>query len=99
MASIASSKSGQLLGPFTGGDNLIAQIEPNFNSLYNYIGHLGVEVIPNIGNEAIIVCNGIEYKIGDTGLLDIVNCKITSMYFKYDMSRETKINYVLYYNL
>lgn len=80
---------GQIKGPFSENQEIITSIvEPNY-----YVKQIGISTKPL--KSYFLIINGEEYEIGYTGMYEIGNTKITSLYFLQDMEEDTIIDYVL----
>lgn len=86
--------TGQLVGPFTANEELFDKISAAAIQPIAYINHLGVQT--DIRN--FIYINGKEYEIGKTGIYEIGNTKITSLYFAQDTDENSIIDYTIVFN-
>jgi len=80
----------QLQGPFTALEELITQIKNN-SSDFQYIKQIGIQSIPS----HICHINGQIFEIGKTGILEISESKITSIYFDQNETEATIIDCIL----
>lgn len=80
----------QLRGSFKAGQELYSQMQEAATGIIQNVVHLGVQVEPG----TMIVINNKEIEIGQTGIYEIYNTKITSLYFKNDVSN-VLIDYVV----
>ena len=82
---------GQLRGPFTAEQELFTLIKEAAAVPFTYITHIGVQT--DVRN--IIIVNGKEYEIGKTGIYEIGNTEITSIYFAQDTDENSIIDYTI----
>lgn len=71
----------QLRGSFTAGQELYHQMEDAAENTIQSIIHLGIQAEPG----SIIAINNKEIEIGQTGIYEIYNIILTSLYFKEDV--------------
>lgn len=83
--------SGQLLGPFTANENLIELIQQDAIGEIDYIKHLGVQADVS----AFININNQDVEIGKTGIYEIGNTEITSLYFLEDTDDNAIVDYTI----
>ena len=81
--------TGQLIGPFTANEELYDLILAAAAQPINYVSHIGIQT--DIKN--YIYINGKEYEIGKTGIYEIGNTEITSIYFVQDTDENSIIDY------
>lgn len=90
---------GQLVGPFKKNDELYTYIEQNANGKVSHISHIGIQMdnhtseIP--GEGTMVYINGKAYEIGKTGIYEVGNTKITSIYFSNPVDDRTIIDYTI----
>ena len=82
---------GQLIGPFIKNTELFYLIQSFYTKPISYINHLGIQT--DIENYLYI--NGKEYEIGKTGVYEIGNTEITSIYFSQDVNENSIIDYTV----
>jgi hypothetical protein len=82
---------GQLKGPFKAKESIITKIKADAAVDISYVAHLGI--ITDIKN--IININGEDIEIGKTGMYEIGNTEITSIYFQQDVDKNTIIDFVV----
>lgn len=88
--------AGQLFGPFKANEELYEKIVANSKWECRYVKHLGVQVNKKPTKQDIIVyINKKPVEIGRTGIYEIGNTEITSIYFKTDTEDDTIIDYVI----
>lgn len=84
--------TGQLIGPFEANEELIYRIKADAAvTNISYISHIGIQT--NVGN--IIYINNKPYEIGITGIYEIGNTEISSIYFPENIDNNTIIDYVI----
>lgn len=85
--------AGQLYGPFKAKEELYDKILANIKEGWNcyFVKHLGVETDKN----TIIYINGNSTIVGRTGIYEIGNTEITSIYFDKDTKDNTIIDYIV----
>ena len=83
--------TGQLIGPFNANQDLYALIKATAIQPILYVQHLGIQT--DIKNYIFI--NGKEVEIGNTGIYEIGNTEITSLYFAQDVDNNTIIDYTI----
>lgn len=90
---------GQLIGPFKKNDELYTYIEQNTNGQLDYVSHIGIQMdnhTSSIPGEGIMIyINNKAYEIGKTGIYEIGNTKITSLYFSDAVDDKTIIDYTV----
>ena len=82
----------QLVGPFKANEELFDKIKEHSDEKMVYINHLGIQT----DKDRIIYVNGKEVQVGRTGIYELVNCAITSLYFAEDTDRYTIVDYAVY---
>ena len=82
---------GQLTGPFAAGEELYTKIKENANIPISRVEHLGIQA--EVGS--IVYINGEPYEIGKTGIYEITNAEVTSIYFKDDVDHHYIIDYTV----
>ena len=85
---------GQLLGPFIANEELYDKIVAAAAQPFDYVNHIGIQT--DVKN--YIYINGKEYEIGKTGIYEIGNTEITSIYFAQDTDENTIIDYTIKIN-
>lgn len=83
--------TGQLKGPFKANQDLYSLIEQQSIKPISAVSHIGVQT--DIKN--YININGNDIEIGKTGIYEIGNTKITSLYFLQDVDNNTLIDYTI----
>lgn len=83
--------TGQLKGPFQENQELIEKIKEDSAIESFYVKHLGVQT--EVGY--YIYINNKEFEIGKTGIYEIGNTKISSLYFKQNTDENSIIDYVI----
>ena len=83
--------TGQLKGPFQESQELIEKIKEDSAIESFYVKHLGVQT--EVGY--YIYINNKEFEIGKTGIYEIGNTKISSLYFKQNTDENSIIDYVI----
>ena len=83
--------SGQLLGPFTANEDLMDLIQQDAIGEIDYVKHLGIQT--NIG--AFVSINNSIVEIGKTGIYEIGNTEINSIYFLENTDDNTIIDYTI----
>lgn len=83
--------TGQLLGPFTANEELYDLIVAAAAYPIDYVNHIGIQT--DVRNCVFI--NGKEYEIGKTGIYEIGNTEITSIYFAQDTDENSIIDYTI----
>lgn len=81
----------QLIGPFEENEELFEKINDNAIEKVAYINHLGIQT--DVSNYVYI--NGEKYEIGKTGIYEIGNAKVTSLYFAQNVDNNTIIDYTV----
>lgn len=82
---------GQLVGPFSANVELYDLIVAAAAQPIKYVSHIGIQT--DIRN--YIYINGKEYEIGKTGIYEIGNTEITSIYFAQDTDENSIIDYTI----
>lgn len=82
---------GQLIGPFKANEELYTRIKEDAATAILYVHHLGIQA--PIGT--IIYINKKPYEIGKTGLYEIGNTRINSLYFQSDTDNNILIDYTV----
>lgn len=82
---------GQLVGPFSANEELYDKVIEDAGTAILHIKHLGIQAEVS----TIIFINGEEREIGKTGIYEIGNTEVTSLYFKEDMDKNTIIDYTI----
>ena len=83
--------TGQLVGPFNANEELYDKISAAAAQPIAYINHIGVQT--DVKN--YIYINNKEYEIGKTGIYEIGNTEITSIYFAQDTDDNSIIDYTI----
>ena len=86
-----NSCTSQLVGPFTANEELYNRIVAASAQPILYVSHIGIQT--DIRN--YIYINGKEYEIGKTGIYEIGNTEITSIYFAQDTDENSIIDYTI----
>lgn len=81
--------TGQLVGPFLANEELYDLIVNGAAQPVDYVSHLGIQT--DIGNYVYI--NDKEYEIGKTGIYEIGNTEIKSIFFAQDVDENTIIDF------
>ena len=84
----------QLIGPFEENEELFEKINDNAIEEVAYVNHLGIQT--DVSNYVYI--NGEKYEIGKTGIYEIGNAKVTSLYFAQNVDNNTIIDYTVVLN-
>ena len=87
----ANGYTGQLIGPFTANTELYDLIVAAAAQPIKYVSHIGVQA--DVRN--YIYINGKEYEVGKTGIYEIGNTEITSIYFAQDTDVNSIIDYTI----
>lgn len=87
----ANGYTGQLVGPFIAYEELYDKISAAAAQPIAYISHIGVQT--DVKN--YIYINNKEYEIGKTGIYEIGNTEITSIYFAQDTDDNSIIDYTI----
>ena len=90
----ANGYTSQLVGPFTANEELYDRIVAAAAQPILYVSHIGIQT--DIKNYIFI--NGKEYEIGKTGIYEIGNIEITSIYFAQDTDENSIIDYTIVIN-
>jgi hypothetical protein len=83
--------TGQLIGPFNANEELYDLIVAAAAQPIDYVSHIGIQT--DVRN--YIYINGKEYEIGKTGIYEIGNTEITSIYFAQDTDANSIIDYTI----
>lgn len=83
--------TGQLIGPFNANEELYDKIVAAAAQPISYVSHIGIQT--DIRN--YIYINNKEYEIGKTGIYEIGNTEITSIYFAQDTDENSIIDYTI----
>lgn len=86
--------TGQLIGPFNANEELYDRIVAAAAQPISYVSHIGVQT--DVRNYVYI--NGKEYEIGKTGIYEIGNTEITSIYFAQNTDENSIIDYTIVIN-
>ena len=86
--------TGQLIGPFLAHQELFDLISAAAAQPVAYVSHIGIQT--DIKN--YIYINNKEYEIGKTGIYEIGNTEITSIYFTQDTDENSIIDYTIVLN-
>jgi len=81
--------TGQLVGPFLANEELYDLIVNGAAQPVDYVSHLGIQT--DIRNYVYI--NDKEYEIGKTGIYEIGNTEIKSIFFAQDVDENTIIDF------
>lgn len=81
----------QLQGPFEKDVELTAVIKNKFKGNFGYISRVGIQS----RYQTKVAINGKEFIIGLSGMLDIRNVQITSLYFMHDVSDLTIVDCII----
>lgn len=82
---------GQLIGPFKANDELYTKIKENAKIDILYVKHLGIQTEVS----TIVYINNKPYEVGKTGIYEIGNTEIKSIYFSKDTDVYTIIDYII----
>lgn len=82
---------GQLYGPFEAKQELLIDIRGNAKKDVDYIKHIGISAKP--GTKFYL--NNDLFEIGETGMYELHNVKITSIYFASQTETNTIIDYII----
>ena len=80
---------GQLIGPFLANEELYDLIVDGAAQPVDYVSHLGIQT--DVRNYVYI--NDKEYEIGKTGIYEIGNTEIKSIFFAQDVDENTIIDF------
>ena len=83
--------SGQLRGPFAANQELIDLIQNDAIGEIKYVKHLGIQA----DITAMVKINGEDVEIGKTGIYEIGNTEVTSIYFLEDTDDNAIIDYTI----
>lgn len=83
--------TGQLLGPFEANQELINLIQQDAIKEIKYVKHLGIQANEN----TFLRINGEEREIGKTGIYEIGNTEINSIYFIDNTEADVIIDYTV----
>ena len=83
--------TGQLIGPFEANQELIDLINQDAIGEIQYVKHLGVQAKVR----TFLSINGEEVEIGKTGIYEIGNTEINSIYFLEDTDDTAIIDYTI----
>lgn len=83
--------TGQLKGPFQANQELMEKIKKDSAIESFYVKHLGIQT--EVGY--YIYINSKEFEIGKTGIYEIGNTQVSSLYFKQDTDENSIIDYVI----
>lgn len=87
---------GQLFGPFNANEELYEKIVADSKWGCRYVKHLGIQINKKPTKQDIIVyINKKPVEIGKTGIYEIGNTEITSIYFKTDTENDVIVDYVI----
>lgn len=82
---------GQLYGPFDAKQELMIDVRGNAKLDVDYISHIGVSALP--GTRFYLNYN--LFEVGDSGMFELHNVKITSIYFLSQTEPNTIIDYII----
>ena len=90
--------TGQVIGPFVANEEIYDIIKENCIEKILYVKHIGIQIDDMQNqvkwvNHPTVFINGKEYEIGKTGILELINTEITSIYFPIDRNENTIIDY------
>ena len=83
--------TGQLKGPFTAGEELFIKIQEDAAIAVSFVKHIGIQE----EKDSIIKINNRDIQIGETGIYEIGNTEITSIYFAQDTDENSIIDYTI----
>ena len=83
--------TGQLIGPFNANEELYDKIVAAAAYPINYVSHIGIQ--SDIKN--IVYINNKKCEIGNTGIYEIGNTEITSIYFAQDTDENSIVDYTI----
>lgn len=86
-----NARQGQLVGPFAAGEELVDKMKADSISSFDYVSHIGIQTKPG----RYVWINREKYEIGTTGIYEIGNTQISSLYFEDDVNKNTIIDYVI----
>ena len=86
--------TGQLIGPFNANEELYDKIVAAAAQPIDCVSHIGIQT--DVRN--YIYINNKEYEIGKTGIYEIGNTEITSIYFSQNVDENTIIDYTIKIN-
>ncbi|MCC8068710.1 MAG: hypothetical protein LIO71_02965 [Ruminococcus sp.] len=78
-------------GPFTANSDVVSYIKSNYDSDMKYIKKCGIQ--SEVGN--FVNINGQKFEIGKTGILELNDVKITSLYFSQDEPASSLVDGIL----
>ena len=81
--------TGQLIGPFLANEELYDLIVDGAAQPVDYVSHLGIQT----DVRKYVYINDKEYEIGKTGIYEIGNTEIKSIYFAQDVDENTIIDF------
>ena len=84
-------RTGQLKGPFIANEELVTKIGMDADFTNFYIRQLGIQT--DVGN--LVSIDGDIREIGKTGIYEIGNTKIDSLFFIQDTDENSIIDYVI----
>ena len=92
---------GNIQGPFAANEELFDKIQENCINTISYISKIGIHYegsydldIQGKFTQQIIICiNDIEFVLGRTRILELENCKITSLKLKTNVDSHFFIDY------
>ena len=85
-------RQGQLKGPFSVNQELYDLIKQDAAADFETVQHLGIQC----EKDNIVIINGTERMIGRTGIYELMNTEISSIYFAQDVDLNTIIDYTIY---
>lgn len=81
----------QIQSPIKANQDLIKYIKTNYDSNFKYIKKIGIQTKMN----HFISINNQRFKIGKTGILELDNVRITSLFFLQDEQFSTLIDCII----
>lgn len=82
---------GQLKGPFLSKEELFDKIKQDAAIEVKYVKQIGIQAEVS----TMFYINKELYEIGKTGIYEIGNTEITSIYFENDVNENTIIDYII----
>ena len=84
-------RTGQLKGAFKANTELFTEIKNDASIDVKYVKHIGIQAPAS----TVVALNKKEYEIGKTGVYEIGNSEITSIYFLEDTDDKVIIDYTI----
>lgn len=83
---------GQLVGPFKAKEELFDKIQEDAYVKVEFVNQIGIQV----EKDTIVYINKKPVQVGRTGIYEIGNTEITSIYFEADTDKYAIIDYTIY---